>query len=185
MLLLLCKNTSPYAELVCDSDSSIRESKAESQKARTFAKSLKASYTDSSAPALYFPDGKFIFPQLLAVGQAASGRSALIARPEAKCCGEDFCLAVIHFQMQRERQNHSALRGLPGNAAQHMLCPFFSASSVGNKKQNPFPHRHLFIVIIGFLFFKFRLAGKFNAQFAEFPDIYGRQHNRCMGLATF
>ena len=66
-----------------------------------------------------------------------------------------------------------------------MLCPFFSASSVGNKKQNPFPHRHLFIVIIGFLFFKFRLAGKFNAQFAEFPDIYGRQHNRCMGLATF
>ena len=98
------KNTSPNAELVCDSDSSLRRSKAEPQKARTFAKSLKASYTDSSAPALYFPDGKFIFPQLLAVGQAASGRSALIARPEAKCCVEDFCLAVIHFQMQRETQ---------------------------------------------------------------------------------
>lgn len=169
MLLLLCKNTSPYAELVCDSDSSIRESKAESQKARTFAKSLKASYTDSSAPALYFPDGKFIFPQLLAVGQAASGRSALIARPEAKCCGEDFCLAVIHFQMQRERQNHSALRGLPGNAAQHMLCPFFSASSVGNKKQNPFPHRHLFIVILRLLF------SNFGSQVSSMPSLRNSQ----------
>ena len=39
--------------------------------------------------------------------------------------------------------------------------------------------------VIFFFFFKFWFAGQFDTEFAEFPDINRRQHDRSMGLTAF
>ena len=84
------------------------EAKQSRRKQELLSKSLKASYTDSSDLALCFPDRKFIFPQRLkprrgTVGRSPANQAAVGSRPEARHYRADFCLAVIHFQMQREK----------------------------------------------------------------------------------
>ena len=40
-------------------------------------------------------------------------------------------------------------------------------------------------LVVFLFFFKFGLAGKLDAEFAELPDVYGREHDRSMRLTAF
>ena len=84
------------------------EAKQSRRRQKLLIKSLKASESDFFDPALHFPDSKFIF--LLLLCSRTEERRAQPCRTaycwqsaRGRKLPKDFCLAVTHIQMQREK----------------------------------------------------------------------------------